>query len=76
MSGYTTQVPGDRLVDVTHPDGHRWFFQFPTSWGGGHVPRYAPTQYVNDERPDDPFIDKSAATAALEVAFRQGWIRR
>ena len=74
MTEQSVAVVGHRCLDVTHPDGHRWFFHFPEGWVGGAIPRYAPTQYVNDERPDDPFFDNYASTLALGEAKRQGWI--
>ena len=71
---FEVESVGDRTVVVRHRAGHRWFFRFPVEGFQGDVPRYAATQYVNDERPDEPFIDNLAATIAATEAQARGWV--
>lgn len=73
VSVFEVESVGDRTIVIRHRAGHRWFFRFPVEGIHGEVPRYAPTRYVNDEKPDEPFIDIHAATIATMEAKARGW---
>ncbi len=74
MGEWDTEVSGPRMVMVTHPDGHRWFFRFPEGWTAGSVPQYDATSWAFGEQPDGPLLNDNAAAMAEKRAVREGWI--
>lgn len=71
---FNVEFIGDRTITIQHRAGHRWFFHFQIEGFQGDVPQYAPTRYPNDEKPDDPLIDKQAEMVAAMEAQARGWL--
>ena len=76
MERWKKQICGPRRVAVTHPDGHRFYFEFPEGWDGGHVPRYQPVTWANNLPPANSWIEAEAAIEAVTAARAQGWVYR
>ena len=71
-NGWTEEVSGTRRVVITHSNGHRFFFEFPEGWEGGHLLLYKPVVWANGEKPDTPWLEAEAAI--MGVSARAGYL--
>ena len=72
--GYRIYLVSDRSLEIFHPVGHRWNFQFPVGHAGDQMKMFAPIRWANDKPPEDMSVHDEACAVATEEAKRQGWI--
>jgi len=74
MVRFRVDPVGNRSILITHPDGHRWSFQFPPGWVSGKVPEFEPVRWARGKQPQDDLIARRAMKAAVDEAKLKGWI--
>ena len=72
--GWTEEINGTRRVVIIHPNGHKFFFEFPEGWESGHVLQYKPVAWANGEKPDIPWLEAEAAIMAISAARTRKWV--